>query len=951
MKHLVRLPLAALLLVAACGDGSPTAVETASPIAFTPRGPNFDLISSGVAIVAGVKTMSLAAGGANGATTLTVTPQNDDGKNGCNLTGDKTLVVTVVSSNPAVATVSPSSVTFNSCGATPSLTVTPKAVGSTSISLTQFSNSTEGSFDLAPATFTVNVTASNTAPVLDAIGPKSVLEGQKLSFSATGDAKDAGQTLTYSLVGASNGATIDPTSGLFEWTAGDGTSTSTASFTVRVSDGVDTDEETFTATVTNVAPTATFTAPTSIKQGESIALAFSAPIDVEADKPGLTYAFDCGTGYGSFGASATASCPTSGTTTRTVKGKVRDKDDGVSEYTKSVEITPNNRPTLNAIGAKAVLEATQLKFTASGNANDLGQSLTFSLVGAPAGAAINPTTGEFTWTPADGPSQSTKLTVKVSDGFDFAQEEIEVTVNNVNPTATLSVPATTVSEGTPVSLTLSNAVDVAADEPTLKFAVDCGSGYGALATSGSFTCPTADNGSLVVKAKVQDKDGGLTEYPATVTVTNVAPTATFNAPAAVNEGAAIVLSLTSPQDVPADLPGLTYSFDCGNGIGYAAAGGASTASCPTTDNGSRTVKGKVIDKDGGVTEYTATVTINNVNPTATFSAPSTVTEGTAIQLSLSNPQDAAGDLPTLQYAFDCGSGYGAASGTHTASCATTDNGTRPVKGKIIDKDGGSTEYSSSVAITNVDPAISALSIPSAPIAAGQTVTVTASFTDPGTADTHTGSTIVWDIDALAGSDFATPKTVTSVSGGVATFARSLPAGVYTVRVTVLDDDGGSDVETAAGYIVVFDPTGGFVTGGGWVDSPVNAMPDNPTAFGKANFGFNAKYQRGANVPTGNTEFQFHAGALDFKSTDFQWLVVAGARAQFKGTGTIKGRSGSFQFLLTAVDAAVGGGGSVDKFRIKITGPNDVLVYDNGLGAPDDSDSGSALKGGNISIKP
>ena len=30
-----------------------------------------------------------------------------------------------------------------------------------------------------------------------------------------------------------------------------------------------------------------------------------------------------------------------------------------------------------------------------------------------------------------------------------------------------------------------------------------------------------------------------------------------------------------------------------------------TASCPTTDNGSRTVKGKVLDKDGGSTEYTA----------------------------------------------------------------------------------------------------------------------------------------------------------------------------------------------------------------------------------------------------------------------------------------------------------------------------------------------------------
>ena len=113
---------------------------------------------------AAAETMALAVGGANGSTTLAVVERNNDGKNGCNLTGSKTLVVGVASSNTAVATVSPSSVTFSSCGMTPTLTVTPVGAGSSTISLSQTSNSTDGSFNLAPATFTVGVTAADTTP-------------------------------------------------------------------------------------------------------------------------------------------------------------------------------------------------------------------------------------------------------------------------------------------------------------------------------------------------------------------------------------------------------------------------------------------------------------------------------------------------------------------------------------------------------------------------------------------------------------------------------------------------------------------------------------------------------------------------------------------------------------------------------------------------------------------
>ncbi|GAB5078933.1 hypothetical protein ARTHROSP310_20750 [Arthrobacter sp. AD-310] len=117
--------------------------------------------------------MALNAGGDNGSTTLAVSATNGDGKNGCNLTGSTTLTLNLSSSNPAVATVSPSTVTFDSCGATKALTISPVGVGSATVTATQASNNTGGTFNLGPATFRVDVAApapSNTAPVLNISG-------------------------------------------------------------------------------------------------------------------------------------------------------------------------------------------------------------------------------------------------------------------------------------------------------------------------------------------------------------------------------------------------------------------------------------------------------------------------------------------------------------------------------------------------------------------------------------------------------------------------------------------------------------------------------------------------------------------------------------------------------------------------------------------------------------
>src|SRR5436853_5047343 len=89
----------------------------------------------------------------------------------------------------------------------------------------------------------------------------------------------------------------------------------------------------------------------------------------------------------------------------------------------------------------------------------------------------------------------------------------------------------------------------------------------------------------------------------------------------------------------------------------------------------------------------------------------------------------------------------------------------------------------------------------------------------------------------------------------------------------------TSVNDGPAYVVIYDPSAGFVVGGGWIYSPAGALITDPHAAGKANFGFVSRYKKGASVPDGNTEFQFKAGDLNFKSASYQWLVVSGARAQ------------------------------------------------------------------------
>lgn len=315
--------------------------------------------------------------------------------------------------------------------------------------------------------------------------------------------------------------------------------------------------------------------------------------------------------------------------------------------------------------------------------------------------------------------------------------------------------------------------------------------------------------------------------------------------------------------------------------------------------------------------------------------------------------DPDGDTPTYILTDDAGGRFtvNSASGVVTVANGTSLDGpdSHSITVQASDPSNATSIAVFTIYVNNVAPTIVSITVPLDPgaITDQSSFSVDVSFTDPAGVN-----------DELYTCDFDLDNngTIDAPLGGVTGSFCSTPLnyalpGVYTVKVTVTDKDGGSDMATATQFIAIYDPAAGFVTGAGWIDSPLGAFAADSTLTGRANFGFVSKYKKGRTIPTGNTRFKFKAGDLNFDSSSYEWMVIAGAKAMYKGVGTIN-NAGNFGFQLSAIDAALTPSTNEDLFRIRIFDKdnNHALVYDNKVGETDpNADSTTALSGGAIKI--
>ena len=325
----------------------------------------------------------------------------------------------------------------------------------------------------------------------------------------------------------------------------------------------------------------------------------------------------------------------------------------------------------------------------------------------------------------------------------------------------------------------------------------------------------------------------------------------------------------------------------------------------------------------------------NADPVVSAGGPYVGEEGSGVALALS-ASDSDGDA--LTFSWDLGDGTTGNGSAPPANHVYVDNGTYEIVLTVDDGRGGVDTARTTATISNVAPSLAAFSIPATPLGltpGGVTLPVSSSFTDPGMLDTHTAS-----LDCGSGVT-AQSEVVGEMASSACSFSSP---GIYSIRLTVRDKDGGSDTKLASGPIVVFDPAGGRLTGGGWVASPAGAFALAPAGAGKLTFSLNARYEPGSSVPTGKAELKLNVGKLEFRSTSLDWLVATEASAQLQGRGTVNG-GGDYAFSVMAIEGEFNG---AIRIRIwhRVSG---TLLYDSRPGAPLDETGVVTLGGGSIQL--
>ena len=331
---------------------------------------------------------------------------------------------------------------------------------------------------VADAVRLVPISPDNNAPILNTIGNQTVNEGELLEFAVSASDPDDND-LTYEAANLPSGAAFDPASQTFSWTPEYGQA---GSYQVlfSVSDNgspimSDSEEITITVGDVNRPPVLNTIGNRTVSEGELLEFVVSA---TDPDGDDLTYeAANLPSGAAFDPASQTFSWIPEYGQFGNYQVLFSVSDDGSPIMSDSEEITitvgdVNLTPVLNTIGNRSVNEGQLLEFVVSATDPD-GDDLTYEAANLPSGAAFDPASQTFSWTPGYDQVGNYQVLFSVSDDGSpimSDSEEITITVGDVNrPPVLNTIGNRTVSEGELLEFVVS-ATDPDGDDLTYEAA-------------------------------------------------------------------------------------------------------------------------------------------------------------------------------------------------------------------------------------------------------------------------------------------------------------------------------------------------------------------------------------------------------------------------------------------------------------------------------------------------
>jgi PKD repeat protein len=310
-------------------------------------------------------------------------------------------------------------------------------------------------------------------------------------------------------------------------------------------------------------------------------------------------------------------------------------------------------------------------------------------------------------------------------------------------------------------------------------------------------------GTHKLTVTVTDKDGAAASATADVLVVNVAPgnvqLALSQTTISENDTVALSGSFADPGTLDTHTVLITWGDGSQDSLGLAAGQTSFDGlSHQYLDDGNYTVGVTVTDNAGGTGGATASLTVLNVAPASIQLGLSrtTISENDTVALSGSFADPGSLDTHTVLITWGDGSqdsvslpegqtSFGGLSHQYL------DDGNYTVGVTVTDNAGGTGGATTGLTVLNVAPANVQLALSQTTISENDSVTLSGSFADPGTLDTHS-VLITWGDGGQDSVNLARGQTS---FGGLT--HHYLDDGNYSVGVTVTDNGGGTGAATTS----------------------------------------------------------------------------------------------------------------------------------------------------------